>query len=413
MNSIARPWHSCKASTMTESTRRRYDVGGVLMDRPFEIDRLGHLGLYCEDIDAAGAFYRKHLGLRHTDVLDGDAQHPGPKGYFYSHNTDHHSMAMITAALARSRGPLFDRGITINQLSFQVGTLQEVVEGCEMLREHGVSISRVGRDRPGSNWAAYFQDPDGHTIELFYGMEQIGWDGRSKPKQAFSYLRRLEAPDLPQASETEEVSQQEGRGLRLTDGHLGRDEVGGTHNVGGILLPRPFRVTDMGPVGIYCADIEASLRFYTELLGLQATEEVHWQGTRSLYLRVANEHHSLALHSLDLRQKLGLPDRTTLMQHSFKVGSWKQLRDAVAYLEGEGMQRVGLPPQLHPGITYAAHFMGPEGHVIRLFHEMESVDRQGCPARAQDRAAPLEPWPEMLEHRPNGVARPAFLGPLG
>ena len=24
-------------------------------------------------------------------------------------------------------------------------------------------------------------DPDGHRIEFYYGMEQIGWDRRSKP----------------------------------------------------------------------------------------------------------------------------------------------------------------------------------------------------------------------------------------
>ena len=29
---------------------------------------------------------------------------------------------------------------------------------------------------PGSNWNAYPFDPDGHVNEIFYGIEQIGWD---------------------------------------------------------------------------------------------------------------------------------------------------------------------------------------------------------------------------------------------
>lgn len=390
-----------------------YDVEGVLMARPFEIDRVGHLGLYCEDIDAAGQFYQELLGLRHTDVLPGDASHPQPRGYFYTHNTDHHALALITAKLARTRGPQFDQGITINQLSFQVGSLQEVIDGCTMLRERGVKISRVGRDRPGSNWAVYFHDPDGHVIELFYGMEQIGWEGRSKSMQTFAHLRRLEEPPLPHPSEADEVEEQERLGKPLHDGHLGRDRTGGTYAVGGILLPRPFRVTTLGPIGIYSADVDASIRFYTELLGLRLTEEVTWQGSRSAYLRIANEHHTLAIHSLDLREKLGLPQNTTLMHHAVQVGSWKQLRDAVAYLEASGVKRIRVPELLHPGITYAAHFLGPEGHVLRLYHAMESVGLDGQARPVSSRPVPIEPWPQTLPHAADGYARSVFHGPLG
>ena len=32
------------------------------------------------------------------------------------------------------------------------------------------------------DYVAYALDPDGHCIQLYYYMEQIGWDGRSRPQ---------------------------------------------------------------------------------------------------------------------------------------------------------------------------------------------------------------------------------------
>ena len=47
------------------------------------------------------------------------------------------------------------------------------------------SSSASGRDMPGSNWHTYLLDPDGHSNELYYGIEQIGWDGYSKPQSMY------------------------------------------------------------------------------------------------------------------------------------------------------------------------------------------------------------------------------------
>src|SRR5437763_12651524 len=59
---------------------------------------------------------------------------------------------------------------------------------------------------PGSNWHVYVYDPDGHTNELYYGIEQIGWNGRSKPRDMY-YLGFREKPDLPQMSEAAEIAE--------------------------------------------------------------------------------------------------------------------------------------------------------------------------------------------------------------
>ena len=63
--------------------------------------------------------------------------------------------------------------VTINQITWQTGALEEVVNGAHFFEEQGIGIQRVGRDMPGSNWHVYPLDPDGHINELYYGIEQI------------------------------------------------------------------------------------------------------------------------------------------------------------------------------------------------------------------------------------------------
>src|SRR5437667_11969634 len=77
-------------------------------------------------------------------------------------------------------------------------------------QNRGIPIQRVGRDMPGSNWHVYVYDPDGHTIELYYGIEQIGWNQLSKPTEMY-YRGFREKPSLPQVSEITEVARRSTR----------------------------------------------------------------------------------------------------------------------------------------------------------------------------------------------------------
>ena len=49
---------------MTTTVDTKYDVGGVLLDRPFKVRRLGHFGFNVDDpIEAHRAFLRRPAGL--------------------------------------------------------------------------------------------------------------------------------------------------------------------------------------------------------------------------------------------------------------------------------------------------------------------------------------------------------------
>ena len=36
---------------------------------------------------------------------------------------------------------------------------------------------------PGMDYSVFAIDPDGHAIQLYYYMEQVGWEGRPRPAE--------------------------------------------------------------------------------------------------------------------------------------------------------------------------------------------------------------------------------------
>jgi catechol 2,3-dioxygenase-like lactoylglutathione lyase family enzyme len=393
------------ASTLT------YDVGGVMLAQPFKARRLGHFALWQSDLDMARCLYVDVLGFRQTDTIERDGK---TVAVFTSHGTDHHALAAIHPSTAEGvRKTHYENGVMVNQVSFQVGTLEEVVNAHEYFSQRQIPITRLGRDFPGSNWAVYVLDPDGHRIELYYGMEQIGWDRRSKPRAA--HIDRVrQGFTLPQLSEMTEIMAAERDGIALGSGFRPVEELPQTYCVGGVMLARPFKVTKIGPVGLFVADIDVSERFYTELLGLTKTEEVVWRGHRCVYLRCGTDHHCVALFPAALRAELGLNPSTTLMTIGMQVASYRQLRDAIVFLREQGLSFIdSIPFELHPGIDYAAHAVGPDGHCIQLFHAMEQIGWDGRPRPAAERR-PVDPdWPQTLAARPDTYADQIMQGPLG
>ncbi len=406
-----------------EMVNGRYNVGGVLLARPFKIRRLGHFGFNCSNLDGGIQFYTKLLGFKLTDELDlrklpipelqdALASIEDPRLIFTTHGTDHHALALAHASIGALFGDDPTSEITVNQITWQVGTLEEVVEACRFLKEKGVPIRRMGRDMPGSNWHVYVSDPDGHTIELYYGIEQTGWDGKSKPLPM--YYRRFDTvPELPQMSEYMEVEEALQKGIDIFSGHRYREALPGSYDVGGVLLARPFKITRIGPVGLFVKDVARSQEFYTGMLGFVTTEEVVFKGRRCLFLRNGTEHHSLGLFPKELRQELGLSAHTSLMTFGAEVGSYAQLRNAVTFLRERGVKFVTIPPDLHPGIDYAAHALDPDGHAIQLYYYMEQVGWDGKPRPRELRRATRDEWPERLEPLSDTYVDQTFQGPLG
>ena len=407
---------------MIETSAATYDVGGVLLERPFKIRRVGHFGVNAVRMEECVRFYTEELGFRISDLLDFSQRTKpeliaglgDPNGHFLHHGTDHHSFVIFNKRVHEASG----RGtpgseVVMNQISWQVGSLAEVVNGNSWLAGSGLHMERGGRDMPGSNWNTYFLDPDGQTNEIFYGMEQIGWDARSKPIEMWDERRFRAQPELPQISEDDEVRDSVRRGDDLDSGSAFRDALpGADYDVEGIMLPRPFKIIKVGPIGLFVRDIDAAVRFYTNMLGLRLSEETVWQGRRCAFLRANTEHHTIALYPIELRAPLGLRADSTTFSLGFQVGTYRQLCDARDFLAKRGATFVEIPSELHPGIDYAFHITDPDGQAVQLYFSMEQIGWDGRVRETRPYPKP-NAWPAVLLGESDVYAGETLLGPLG
>ena len=151
---------------------------------PFKIQRLGHLVLMVSDLERSMTFYTQVLGFNVSDVYSEDLQ---PGGFaFLRCNADHHTIALVGA------GPGASRHAELHHMAFEVATLEEVFRVRDRLREHKATITFDGRRRAGCQISVEFLDPDGHTIEIYWGLDQVGTDGHVRPASEWKGIRGLE-----------------------------------------------------------------------------------------------------------------------------------------------------------------------------------------------------------------------------
>jgi catechol 2,3-dioxygenase len=151
---------------------------------PFRIGKIGHVVLNVRDVERSVRFYTEVLGFAVSDIYP-DAMVPGGMAFLRC-NPDHHGIALVGGHEAGA-----DTG-DLNHVAFEVATLDEVVRAREHLRRHEVPIDFEGRRRAGCQIAVEFRDPDGHRLEIYWGIDQIGNDGAVRPPTEWKGVRRIE-----------------------------------------------------------------------------------------------------------------------------------------------------------------------------------------------------------------------------
>jgi catechol 2,3-dioxygenase len=149
----------------------------------FELRKIGHVVLNVSDLDAAVRFYTEVLGLRISDRYPDDMV-PGGM-VFMRFNTDHHGVALVGGAGKLER-------TSLNHFAFEVGSLDEVLRARAWLQAHGVPIVFEGRRRAGCQIAIEFRDPDGNNLEIYWGLDQIGTDGRARSASEWRPAKTLQ-----------------------------------------------------------------------------------------------------------------------------------------------------------------------------------------------------------------------------
>ncbi|MSQ23144.1 MAG: extradiol dioxygenase [Chloroflexi bacterium] len=398
---------------MATQVATKFNVGGVLLDQPFKIRRLGHFGLNLTHFDEGVRFWSDLLGFKISDE--------GANGCFLRYGSDHHALNLgrqrpieDRRSEAEAAGRRFQLDNNINQITWQTQSLSEPVAAVDYFAERGIELRRTGRDGAGSNWATYFYDPDGHINEFYYGIEQIGWDGYSKPAEYRRPVR--EKVRLPVPSELDEINESLATGVAPNSGYRFAEKLPSRYDVDGIMLPRPFKIVKHGPVSIFVEDVERACAFYTRDIGFELTEEVVWEGERCCFLRCNTEHHSLGLFPRTLRSRLGLSAETTCMSFGLQLANYQQMRNAVDFLRAQGVrvETDRIPPELYPGIDYSAFAFDPDGHCVQLYYYMEQIGWDGTP-RPRSARREVDPmhWPEALEPLSDTFKGEPFIGPWG
>src|SRR5213076_2746747 len=86
----------------------------------------------------------------------------------------------------------------------QLANYRQLRDSIPFLERAGVRIRHLPPELfPGIDYSAFAVDPDGHTIQLYYYMEQVGWDGKVRPKFERPKVDNNTWPEtVPQMSDT-------------------------------------------------------------------------------------------------------------------------------------------------------------------------------------------------------------------
>jgi catechol 2,3-dioxygenase-like lactoylglutathione lyase family enzyme len=153
-------------------------------DVAFRIRKIGHVVLRASDLPKSVDFYTQVLGFAISDIYPEDMV-PGGM-VFMRCNPDHHGVALVGGM----PGPSEKR--ELHHFAFEVDTLDEVFLARKRLRAHGVPIVFEGRRRAGVQIAIEFLDPDGHHLEIYWGLDRVAADGRVRPKTEWREAHTLE-----------------------------------------------------------------------------------------------------------------------------------------------------------------------------------------------------------------------------
>ena len=152
---------------------------------PIRIRKLGHVVIQVSDLERSMRFYTEVLNFRVSDRGSGGA-------VFLTAVGDHHTVALFPSDGEGAEKPV-EGAVRLHHFAMQVGSLEELFEIRAYLKERGVPIVFEGRRALGGHTSVEFLDPDGYHLELYHDMDQIGPDGRSRPRNPGARITSLEA----------------------------------------------------------------------------------------------------------------------------------------------------------------------------------------------------------------------------
>lgn len=127
-----------------------------------------------------------------------------------------------------------------------------------------------------------------------------------------------------------------------------------------------IRVQELGHVVLFVRDLEASARFYRDILGLRETGR--GKGGRIAFFSAGRRHHDLACQAVGADAPEPVMGAPGLYHIAFKIGSTlAKLEAARAWLEGRGLPVFG---DAREDRRRSLSTRDPDGHEIELYVEL-------------------------------------------
>lgn len=129
-------------------------------------------------------------------------------------------------------------------------------------------------------------------------------------------------------------------------------------------------INSLGHVGLYVTNLDESLAFYRDLLGLRVTDLIESRRIAFLSSRPHEEHHELVLC-----QGRSVPRRQFLLQQiSFRCPTLQDVLDYHGILKSHS---VPIQYTVSHGNAVGAYFYDPDGNVCEVYWPTGLAARQG------------------------------------
>ena len=150
---------------------------------PIECRKLGHFVYEVSDVERTARFWTEVMGFVETDRNEHGM-------VFFRCGRDHHGIGLKPAK--HGTRPARDAGLQMEHLAFEVDSLDVLLKAREFFKQNDIPIIFEGRKGAGCNTSINFLDPDGYEFEIYYGIDQVGEDGRLRPAGQFRRAKSLD-----------------------------------------------------------------------------------------------------------------------------------------------------------------------------------------------------------------------------
>lgn len=161
----------------------------------------------------------------------------------------------------------------------------------------------------------------------------------------------------------------------------------------------PFKLGKLGHIVINCADLERSIKFYTEIMGFEVSDiyPSDMAPGGMAFLRCGSDHHSLALVGSMKKDK---PNENYELNHiAFEVATLDEVLAARGHLEQYKIP-IDFEGRRRAGAQIAVEFRDPDNHRLEIFWGLDQL-APGQKSRAREEWK----WAHSLEEAIQNPAR--------